>query len=647
MDSLQSLLALAVLLAPLLAAAAIAVSSLVPARRTARLLAAGGAAVSFVAAAIALARLVGGGLDGEAPLSLGVWLTSGPRDPFQITFAIALDLPAALLAALMSLSTFYALVCTRPRLSDSASERLLFVGASLLLSSSLGIALSANVGELFVFWQIAAVSSYLMWSAASESGAFAAAAKKFIVVQRCAEFCLLCAVFAFAAAYRTLDYDDLLQYLRFQGVSRFALVHFIGLCLLGACAARCALFPFLGWLEGLTFGPVLTSTLVEGICVVPAGVLLLIRFVPALHAAAAAAVFAVFLGGASAFFSAICAWSETEPRRQAVFACASVMGIIVLGLALPVPVAPAWSVVLTAVFIPTSAAVLVWSSGEGRTGKDFRSYDASTAEASLTTGAVAVSIVVLFSGICGQGGIVGAALNILSRGAVQGGTTLALTAALSLAAEFFAALAMTRALLAARMTSEIAAPLDSVVSVTVPAEARPHSNLSHHRWLLVVPAACGILVGLAGGALILAGKTSAPAAAMIPTLAGGSLAATLLGCLPALAGFFIGWTRPRRAPADPAGNTSGDLLTRLGRKRFYGDAFLLAFVALPTRAIAQGARFIDWFLIDGFVSGAPASAVESAGAVLEPIQERSVLFYLTSAAVGTGLLAAVVVGLRY
>ena len=68
------------------------------------------------------------------------------------------------------------------------------------------------------------------------------------------------------------------------------------------------------------------------------------------------------------------------------------------------------------------------------------------------------------------------------------------------------------------------------------------------------------------------------------------------------------------------------LLLRLGRNRFYCDALLLVLVALPVRAVAQFARFVDWFFIDGFVSGAPASAVEAAGLILEPVQGRSVVF---------------------
>jgi NADH:ubiquinone oxidoreductase subunit 5 (subunit L)/multisubunit Na+/H+ antiporter MnhA subunit len=645
MDSVQ-LLALVVLLAPLVAAAAIAFSALIQARRLARLLAMSGAAISFVAASAALVRLLNGGPESEATLNLGVWLSSGARDPFQLAFPIAVDVPAALLAAITSLCTLCALVWTRDRLADGPSERLISIGALLLLSSSLGIVLSANVGELFVLWQIAAFSSYLMLSAAAETGPEAAAAKKFMVMQRCAEFWLLCAVLAFAVAYRTLDYDDLIGYLRFQGASRFALVHFIGLCLLGACAARCALYPFLGLIDGLAAGPAVASLLVEGSCLMPAGVLLLIRFLPALHAASAASAFAVFLGGASAFFAAICAWSENEPRRQAGFACASIFGIVVLGLSLPVQAAAGWSVVLTAVFIPTATALLGWSTHWRRPGVASRPDEISGMSAPLTTGAIAVSIVVLFSGMCGQGGILAAALGALSKGAVQGGTTLALTVLLAIGAEFFAALAVTRALLSTRTMFEVAVPDFVSVSTVDSREDHPKFFANVSSWPMVALAVCGILVGLAGGALTLAGKTTARMSAATPTLAGGTIGATLIGCLPALAGFVAGWRRPRREPVIGDSRGSGDLLTRLGRHRFYCNAFLLSLVAFPTRGLAQMVRFIDWFVVDGFVSGGPVSAVESAGTMLEPIEGRSVFFYVASAAVGTAVLAAVVASLR-
>lgn len=630
MDSWQSILALIALAAPLVAAAAIT-SVRLRGGTLPRRLAILGAGLSFLAVAAALVRIRSGGLDDELPLGLGSWLSIGSHDPFRIDFAIALDLPAAVLAAVISLSALCALAWSRDDAKDT-SDPLLFIAASVLLSSSLAIVMSTNVGELFVFWQIASVSAYLMRSSRDDAPSQAAATKKLILVQRVAEFCLFCAVLAFAVGYQTFDYDELFGILREHGAgAHFALVHFIGLCLLGTCAARCALIPFLGWPEGLVGGNALAAVLIEGICLMPAGALLLIRFQPVLQSAVAASAFAVLLGGTSAFFAAICAWSEEDARRQAGFACASVFGLIVMGISLGAASANAWAVVLTATFVPTSAAILGWFAS--------RSRSASLGDMGAT--AVAVAIVLLFSGICGQGGVLGTGLAALARGGPLRHAPLALALIFAACAEFFAAIAMTRAILAGRSVLEVGAPSASAVDGAL------SQNVERPAWPLIVLAVCGAAVGVSGGALMLNSRANAGMSLGPIVLAGGNAIATLIGCLPAVAGFVIGWQTPRRVQDAAVAPDSEGLLMRLGRNRFYCDALLFSFVALPVRAVAQFARFVDWFLVDGFVSGAPTSAVEAAGLMLEPAQGRSVAFYLASAAVGTALLAAVVIWLRY
>jgi NADH-quinone oxidoreductase subunit L len=651
MDSLQSLLALLVLSCPLLAAAGIAASGLRGKRRPGRQLAMVGAAASFCAAAAALVRLSSGRLGAAGSLGLGTWLSVGPHDPLGIAFGMTMDIPTAGLAAVIALCTLCALAWNRSGPADGPSERLLYIAASFLLSSSLGIVMSSNVGELFVFWQIAAVSAYLMSSAAADTVPRAGAARKFILTQRIAEFCLLLAVFAIAIGYQTLDLGELLDHLLArEAAQRFALVHFVGLCLLGACVARCALIPLLAWTEGLAAGPALVSVMVEGICLMPAGALLLIRCLPVLHAAVAAAALAVFLGGASAFCAAVCAWAETDARRQAGFACASVLGIVVLGLSLPVPTAGVFALVLTATFLPTSAAVLGWFAtgpaadgpSRGVTGESTRLVPRTAPRFAQL--AVAVSIALLFSGICGQGGILAAGLNAVVVNGDNASATLVLALGLALGAQFFAAFAITRALLAGRTAYDASVPASSSVFETNPFEVTPETSTWSSSWSMIVLAGCGIAIGLVAGGLATLPRTGAGTSSA--AVVSGSVVGSIVGCLPALLGFLAGWWRPRREPADRPSPQAGGLLLRLGRNRFYCDAFLFVFVVLSVRGLAQLARFVDWFFIDGFVSGAPASAVESAAVLLEPVQRRSVSFYLASAGVGTALLAVVVVWLR-
>jgi NADH:ubiquinone oxidoreductase subunit 5 (subunit L)/multisubunit Na+/H+ antiporter MnhA subunit len=355
-----------------------------------------------------------------------------------------------------------------------------------------------------------------------------------------------------------------------------------------------------------------------------------------LQAAVATSAFAVLLGATSGFFAAICAWSESDARRQAGYACASVFGLIVMGLSLGTSAANGWAVVLTATYVPTSAAILSWFADRSR-----------MKPRNLSSTAVVVGIVLLCSGICGQGGALGAGLGEFAKGGPLGHAPLALALAFGGSAEFFVALALTRAVLAGRFAPELSVHGATVVDEIDRFETSSGGVIERSQWPLTVLAVCGAAIGISGGALMLNGHSNAGTGMSPIVLAGGNAAATLIGCLPAVAGLLMGWRTPRPVEAVQLDPDSDGLLLRLGRNRFYCDALLFLLIALPVRAAAQFTRFADWFFIDGFVSGAPASAVEAAGLMLEPVQGRSVAFYLASAAVGTALLAAVVIWLRY
>ena len=148
------------------------------------------------------------------------------------------------------------------------------------------------------------------------------------------------------------------------------------------------------------------------------------------------------------------------------------------------------------------------------------------------------------------------------------------------------------------------------------------------------------------------------------------LIGVLAGLVPGIAGLLVGRRQSQRVPVPhhaellpfpghfgpgqpvlgptgfgPGGN-SRTLLMRLGQNRFYCDALLFLFVALPVRGAAQLVRFADWYVVDGLTSGIPVGLVEAATPMLEPIQKRSVAFYIVSAVVGTAILTGLIVWLR-
>jgi NADH:ubiquinone oxidoreductase subunit 5 (subunit L)/multisubunit Na+/H+ antiporter MnhA subunit len=656
MDFLQSILALVMILAPFAAVAAIAASAFLAKRRAAPFIAKWGAAVSCAAATVAYLRLFGRPLGGGTWLTLGTWLSAGLHDPLRIEFGLEVDAVAAGMAALMSFAALCALSANRSELVDAASERLFYIGASLLLASSIGVAMSTNLAELFMFWQLAAVGSYLMYSAHADSTRSAVAARKFILTQRVGDLFLLFGIFAIAAGFRTLDLHTLFgspeSWIR-NAVPRSALVDFIGLCLLGACVARCGLFPLLGWTEDLAAGPSLVAVLVESICLMPTGVLLLLRCTPVLEIAIASAQLAMVLAALSAFAAAVCAFASESRHRTVAFACVSVLSVVVFGLFARAPAAEAWGLALLAVYIPASAAIQSVLAADSASQIVGASNWIPAPSAGLRW-ALSASIVVLFCGLCGQAPIVAETLQLVAPGSES--STLKLGLLFVACGQFLTGFAMGRVLVGGRGPSRSKASSPMVIETTLAGSATE----SHDRpldWPANSLAAVSALIGLTAIAWSgLRWRASLHSGEFLGAHAGEFLL-IIADCAIAVAGLAVGAWTFRQGRVEPASHLGGpsrrrslfenSTLTALGRHRFYCDAVLFLFILLPIRGVAQLARFVDWFVIDGFVSGVPAGLVESAGELFSPIQRRSVAFYLLSSVVGTALLAGIIVWLRH
>ena len=437
MDSLQLMLLLMAVVSPLAAAGTIAALAGLPAKRLPLQLAKLGAAVSFFAAAIALVRLWGGFSQQDAATDLWVWTRGSRFDPLRIVLGLKSDVPAVALAAAMSLGTLCSLGWIRSRFPDRRSERLFYIGVSGLLFSCIGAAVSTGLGQLLVFWQLTGAAAYLMSSAHSDVTRHAAAVKKFVVTQRVGDLCLLFAVFGVAAGFQTLSFHALFngqQAFARMAEPKLALVEFIGLCLLGACVSRCGLFPLIGWVEDLSTGPAPLAILIEAVCLMPLGVLLLIRCAPLFHVAAASSSLGAFVAAHAAFVTAACAWAAKEPRRTAGFACASVLAIAVCRLMLPGPEAERWAVVILCGTILTSAAVLEWFSRAGR--ESARGQSPGIAQVHREGRVAALAIGILFSGILGQGIILARAIEAIGSGDSRRINGFALPILLVLCAEF-------------------------------------------------------------------------------------------------------------------------------------------------------------------------------------------------------------------
>jgi NADH-quinone oxidoreductase subunit L len=616
MDILQAVLVFGAVLSPLIAAGAIAATSLSERPRSglAARLAQLGAAASACCAVAFLIGNFGTQVSSDSPLSLGSWFVNGPRDLLRINFGVRFDALTAGLAAVLAISTGCLFTVGRSQDPQSSDSRWRPLGGSLFLFASIGVAAATNLAELFVFWEIGTAAAYVMSSLSAETAQHSVAARKLVLVLSVADALLLCAVFIVAAVFGTLDFRGLFgrPELWAQAAERRAgLVDLIGLCILGAAVGRCGLVPFLGWIGDLAGRPARLATLIEAIALLPCGAVLLVRCFPLLNSAAAILPLAAFLGGSSAFCLGVCAVADPDFRRAAGFACASALGTVLLGLSTGGALSPTITLGLIAVFVPSATAILL--------------ADASHATARRWTIA---SIGILFSGLCGQAWLLGGALESLFAGPGRDTPPLLLAVLLAACGQYLAAAAVVRSLGRAGQGEAFAS--DSII------EAPARGDSSPGRLMVLVCAA--LAAGLVAAVLNFR--------ALVPGSAGGTLAFAALGLIPGVGGLMAGARSARAEWKVFPGEAVNDVLMRLGKSGFYFDAFLFLFVLVPLRGVAGLARFVDWGVIDTLASGGPASLFESAATFFAPLQQRGVFFYLFSAVLGTVVLSVLMIWLR-
>jgi NADH:ubiquinone oxidoreductase subunit 5 (subunit L)/multisubunit Na+/H+ antiporter MnhA subunit len=632
MDILLPVLVFGTVLSPLIAAAAIAGTSLFrPARNgRAELLAQLGAAAS---ACFALGLLVVRfGHDGanESPLSLGSWFVNGPNDLLRISFGLRFGALTALLTAALAIAAGVVFTASRTRDAESPAARWLPLGGSLLLFASIGVAASTNLAELFVFWEIGTAVAYVLSSLAAENAQQTVAARKLVLVLSVADAFLLCAVVILAAGMETLDFRNLFgqpERWAHAAEQRAALVDLVGLCLLGATVGRCGLVPFLGWIGDLSSRPARLAALIEAIALLPCGAVLWVRCFPLLNLAGAILPLAAFVGGSSAFCLGVCAIADANPRRAATYSCATVLAIALLGFSTGDAAAPAIMIGLMAVFVPSATAILIASSAGVHTG--------------ARRWLLMAMVLLLFSGICGQGWILGHSLESLLFGAGGGTPTLLLAVLLAGCGHYLAAVAMMGSLTASRLYGELDSsnpfggnpfePFPTVGVVETPRDAETPSG----RLLLLVAAAIG--AALVAVPLILG---------VLPPLSPHAFAYAAIGLIPGVGGLAAGIQAARGGWKVFPSEAVNGLLMRLGRGNFYFDAFLFLFVLVPLRGVAAVARFVDWAIIDTLASGGPASLFESAASFFGPLQYRGVFFYFFSALLGTVVLSVLLIWLQ-
>ena len=213
----------------------------------------------------------------------------------------------------------------------------------LFTFSMLGLVVSSNIFQMYIFWELVGVSSFLLIGYYYDRPSAVAACKKAFIVTRFADAGFLIGILILSFYSGTLDFTILIQKLTapgsvelktavaasFMGVS--ALTWGLVLVFIGG-AGKSAMFPLHIWLPDAMEGPTPVSALIHAATMVVAGVFLVARLFPVFSLSPPALELVSYVGITSAVLAAIIACTQTDIKRVLAYSTMSQIGFMMFAL---------------------------------------------------------------------------------------------------------------------------------------------------------------------------------------------------------------------------------------------------------------------------------------------------------------------------
>ena len=210
---------------------------------------------------------------------------------------------------------------------------------SLFTFSMLGLVVATNIFQMYMFWELVGVSSYLLIGYYYTKPSAVAASKKAFIVTRFADLGFLIGILFLSYTTGTFDFITINE--NASAFAQAAPLGFMGLSVLTwsvilifiGGAGKSAMFPLHIWLPDAMEGPTPVSALIHAATMVVAGVYLVARLFPIFSAVDPIALEIVAItGGVSSLFAAIIACTQIDIKRVLAFSTMSQIGYMMLAL---------------------------------------------------------------------------------------------------------------------------------------------------------------------------------------------------------------------------------------------------------------------------------------------------------------------------
>jgi NADH-quinone oxidoreductase subunit L len=590
-----------------------------------------------VSALISIGAIVAGFLSTVTFIAANGWVTGDPAvnwlsiGGLNIDFGLKLDRLSEMMMFIVTGVGGAIHIYSYGYMDDDRSKARFFASMSLFTFSMLGIVLANNFIEMFIFWELVGVSSYLLIGFWFEKPSAADAAKKAFFTNRLGDFGFLLGILMVWGILGSLNFtilagkiDSFPMHALGYGTATLA-----GLLIFCGAMGKSAQFPLHVWLPDAMEGPTPVSALIHAATMVAAGVYMLCRtiflFTPDTLTMIA------YIGGFTALLAALIAVQQNDIKRIIAYSTLSQLGYMVMAVGLNGPTPAMFHLTTHAffkalLFLSAGSVIIgmhheqdIWQMGNLRKKMPVTFW-------TFLIGALALSGVPPFSGFYSKDSILAQAMeqrNYLLFGVAV--FVAALTAFYTFRLFFVVFFGQEKSKTASHAH-------ESPLVMTLPLLA------------LALFAAIGGFIGITNsyGSQFIAGHETLSVAQQI-TEPLKNIGPMLCGLAAAAVGIFVAFSLYKNATSDPLPAKLGGLATAM-KNKFYFDEFYEATFIRAHDFIATVMDVIDRWFVEGFCIGLVRGGTDFTGRALRLVQTGNLQTYAFLFVLGVAVVLYLVLG---
>ena len=594
-----------ILFLPLLSAAVITLFTL-RSRTVSSLISIGAIVAGFI---LTLAFINANGFHPAVTETATTWLSI---DTLHVDFGLKLDALSLMMMLIVTGVGGAIHIYSFGYMHEDRSMARFFAFLSLFTFSMLGIVLANNFLQMFIFWELVGVSSYLLIGFWFEKPSAGDAAKKAFITNRLGDFGFLFGILMVWGVLGTLNFGEINTQFLANPVALGGCATLAGLLIFCGTLGKSAQFPLHVWLADAMEGPTPVSALIHAATMVAAGVYMLCRTFVLFNAEALHVI--SYVGGFTALLAALIAVQQNDIKRILAYSTLSQLGYMVMAVGLTGPT-PAMFHLTTHAFFKAllflgAGSVIhalheeqdIWKMGALKKKMPITFY-------TFLFGTLALCGVPIFSGFYSKDSILGLALeqkNFLLFGV---GVFVAALTTFYMFRLFFVAFV-----------------------------GNPRSEKAKHAHespaVMSFPLIALAVLAVAGGFIGVVNvynsqfKPAAESLSIIQQIVEPIHAPVGLACgLGAVVvGFLAAFSLYKNAATDPLPAKLGPLATAM-KNRFYFDEIYEATLIRAHDAIAWVAAFVDRWILEGFVIGGVRGGTDIFGRGLRLLQSGNLQWY--------------------